>query len=432
MSKCLGARGLLVLFVLGGCVSNRGVVDDGPLTAADEAAIARIINAPIPQNTEGVEADEAVSANTFTAGSRLEIYLFNLGQADSMLLVGPEPDRRTMLIDLGQPTATSKLPAGFTSSAKVVRQRIRAITGRSRLDYFVLTHYHSDHVGTTGTGMIGLLSDFATPFAVGEFIHVQDEGVEFMAPSRRTFETVQRLIGTWQSHGRIGTSTRPSFGTSQIDLGSGVSVDILAFAGKVPGGGPSAFTRAETATPRHADYGAMPGDENDLSIGMEITAGEFEMFTAGDMNGTDDPVAHPLFVERDFGGTFTNIEHHLVDQWRSSGRESDVEIYRADHHGSAFSTTARLLDALDPEVVLYSSGADKSKHPTSRVMRDAARTATQLATTAVANASTFASLGGRVAGEIQIVVAADGRSYTINGTSHRAFTDTQEAAEQDH
>jgi Metallo-beta-lactamase superfamily len=431
MSKLCGARGLLVLFLLGGCVSNRGGVDDGPLTPADEAVIAGIINAPVPEVPEAVDLGEAVPVNTLTTGSRLEIYLFDLGQADSMLVVGPEPDRKTMLIDLGTPTASSELPAGFTSSDDVVRQRIRAITGRSRVDYFVLTHYHSDHVGTTSAGMIRLLSDFPTPFRVGEFIHVQDDGAEFMAPSRRTFETVRRLIGTWESRGRIGASTRPSFGTSQIDLGSGVSVDILGFAGRAPGGGSSAFTRAQNASPRHADYADKPGDENDLSIAMEITAGDFEMFTAGDLNGTDDPVRHPLFVERSFGGTFTNIEHHLVNQWQSSGRETDVEIYRADHHGSAFSTTARLLDALDPEVVLYSSGADKSGHPTSRVMRDVARTATQLATTAVANASTFASLAGRVVGEIRIVVAADGRSYAINGTSHRAFTDSQEAVGQD-
>lgn len=33
------------------------------------------------------------------------------------------------------------------------------------------------------------------------------------------------------------------------------------------------------------------------------------MFTAGDLNGTDDVIRHPYYVVRDFGETYTNIEH---------------------------------------------------------------------------------------------------------------------------
>ncbi|MCH9029539.1 MAG: hypothetical protein IH819_07990, partial [Bacteroidetes bacterium] len=100
------------------------------------------------------------------------------------------------------------------------------------------------------------------------------------------------------------------------------------------------------------------------------------------MNGTDDVAQHPLYVLRHFGEIYTNIEHHIVDYWESIGRESDVEVYRANHHGSGYSSTAKLVDALDPEFILYSTGKQYD-HPSNTVVRRVADTARQFATTAV-------------------------------------------------
>lgn len=43
---------------------------------------------------------------------------------------------------------------------------------------------------------------------------------------------------------------------------------------------------------------------------------EFEMFTAGDLNGTDDPVRHPLFTPRHFSNGGLNVHEYRA----SSGR----------------------------------------------------------------------------------------------------------------
>jgi hypothetical protein len=255
--------------------------------------------------------------------------------------------------------------------------------------------------------------------------------------SRRVFKMVNAGLPVWKQFGRVGVSGPPRFGPGQIDLGAGVTVDVLAFAGKLPSGA-SAFDKARQAG---ADYSRAPGDENDLSIALEISAGEFEMFTAGDLNGTDDPVRHPFSTPRHFSNgdsTFTNIEHHLVSGWQSQSppRESDVEVYRADHHGSGFSTTQKLLDALDPEFILYSTGADHG-HPDNNVVRRGGKTARQFATTAVTDPSTFQAERGKPVGEIEIIVARDGKSYTIQGERHTAFTDAEEkngddVGEEDH
>jgi hypothetical protein len=105
-------------------------------------------------------------------------------------------------------------------------------------------------------------------------------------------------------------------------------------------------------------------------------------------------------------------------------------VYRADHHGSGFSTTQKLLDALDPEFILYSTGAVFG-HPDNSVVQRGGRTARQLATTAVADPSTFQAARGKPAGEIVIIVAADGKSYTIQGERHTAFSDAEEKAGND-
>ncbi|MEO8380590.1 MAG: MBL fold metallo-hydrolase [Acidobacteriota bacterium] len=427
---------LCLLFLFAGCATVQ-VTEERDWTQQDEQALAdwETVAANQAAAPEAV-ADEVPLPESVPTDALLEVYVFDLGQADSMLVIGPAPARRTLLIDLGEPSGGMK-PAHAGASAEHVVRRIREITGRNGVDTFLLTHYHADHAGFGGNaaagwgaGIIKVLSDFSIPFVVGDFIHVQDDGSPFMdagSSGRGVFKTIRSRMTGWQSNGRVVTSEKARFGPTQIDLGAGVTADILAFAGTTPGG--SALQRAATAG---VNYLTAPANENDLSIALQITAGDFELFTGGDLTGTDDAAVHALSTPRKFNNngvirkeTFTNVEDHMVDEWVRTSRESDVEVYRANHHGSEFSTTPKLLAALDPELVIYSTGAQYG-HPNQRVVKDVQATADQLATTAVVSPSAFVSAGGRVAGEIRIVVARDGRSYTVNGVSHPAFTAAQE------
>ncbi len=411
MNRILRSRPILsMLGLLFACTPPKLTVEgerpdvDRPWTETDQRALDELAETwdsqtpPSPTEIQKSAMPTAVAADVST--SLLEIYVFNIGQADAMLLIGPAPGRRTLLIDLGEPTRGSVRPPSLTSSAMHVYQRIQELTARTHVDYFLLSHYHSDHAGYGagsqdgwGTGIIGLLSDFSVPFSVGEFIHVQRRGAEFMKdPNQRgVHKTIMRRMPLWIQRDRVSESGPPRFGTDQIDLGVGVTVEILAAAGAVPNG-TSAFTRAEVAD---ADYSDTPGNENDLSIALEISAGEFELFTAGDLNGTNNVQQDSLYVLRPWGEIYTNVERHMVSYWKEIGRENDVEIYRANHHGSGYSTTARLLDALDPEFILYSTGADHG-HPSNTIVRRGATTARQFATTWVKDITTFQSSRGAI------------------------------------
>src|SRR5690606_2842790 len=63
----------------------------------------------------------------------LYVVFFSLGQADAMLMVY---QGRSLLYDAGIDRSY------YQASDNVIAQRIKALTGTSHLDYFVLSHYH--------------------------------------------------------------------------------------------------------------------------------------------------------------------------------------------------------------------------------------------------------------------------------------------------
>src|SRR5712692_6142114 len=80
----------------------------------------------------------AALAQPFTPA--LEIHVLDVGQGDSTLIIGPAPEKKTLLIDVGE-----ELQGGSRTHYKEIAQKIRALTGKSSIDYVVISHYHFDH-----------------------------------------------------------------------------------------------------------------------------------------------------------------------------------------------------------------------------------------------------------------------------------------------
>ena len=380
-----------------------------------------------------VPATPTPGAAPVTAAARgIDIFVFSVGQADAMLIVGPDPERKSLLVDLGEDRD------GDRENFVRVAERILEETGRPHLDYLLVSHYHSDHVGGTNDGIAGLLDWIEPQFTVGTLIDVGSGGSEYMASSRWTYDQFERQVSRWlaSSPPVIERRVQPAFGSGQIELGPGVAVEIVAFAGKAHSGDAGAMA---AVVGYDADrYNNAPANENDLSIAFELSYGDFELFSAGDLTGYDEadwPFV-PLFTPRQFKQgdgsvrheTYTNVESHLVRSWTSRGRESDVEVLRANHHGSSYSSAPALVELLDPEHVLFSTGGGHG-HPHESVITRAADTASLFATTRIASSSSAAwkQKGGVLADEIQIEVAPDGKTYRIEGTLQNAFTDNEEA-----
>jgi hypothetical protein len=365
----------------------------------------------------------------------LSIYMFTLGQADSMLVLGPPPQRRSLLIDLGSARG------GDRKNHRRIADRIEQLSGRREVDYFLVSHFHADHMGTAPKGkgkpkgMFGLLNDPEEPFKIGTWMDRGDDGEEY-APRTKPHQNLLEHIDGWIAAGRVGKRVVPQIGSDSIDLGPGVVVEVLSVAGR-RADGESALARVEAEKP--GTYAEAPASENDFSIALLIRRGDFELFTAGDLTGAAWPgegEAYPTTTHRNFGrksSTYTNVEAWLVRDWQARGREMDVEIYRANHHGSAYSSTQELLGVLDPEFILYSCGGWYG-HPAPEVVRRGAKTARQFITYAAALSSWPGGLPaelGTIVGEVPIEVAADGRSYTISGEQQPAYSDKDEAAGKD-
>lgn len=119
----------------------------------------------------------SATSGTWRKGE-LNIYVFDVEQGDSMLVIGP--NAKTVLVDLGEPRFNT---TGTATNASSVAAKIRSICGTGQnpvaLDYFIASHLHLDHVGyaanpgdtiSYGNGVYQLFNPNGLNFKVGQYI----------------------------------------------------------------------------------------------------------------------------------------------------------------------------------------------------------------------------------------------------------------------
>ncbi len=369
-------------------------------------------------------------------GEGLEVYFFSLGQADSMLVIGPAPARRTLLMDLGEDRWGDR-----QNYARVAR-RIQALTGKAEVDYFLISHYHADHMGDVDDrgkkrkvgGLFGVMEDPLLPFHIGTLLDRGDEG-EDMAKRTGPHRDLLEHVNGWLESGRLGQRQTVALGTHSINLGAGVQVNVVSVNGRFAPDEPSVMEEIRKRNPTL--YASAPANENDFSVALILKYGEFELFTGGDLTGAPAPepgMPYGDWSVRSFDTekvTYTNVEGPLARYLRSAGREADVEVYRADHHGSGHSSVPELLNLLDPEFSVFSTGGQYG-HPDKGVVERLSRTSRVMITSGIARKTWPAGLTvaeAKVVGEIAIRVDRDGQAYALGGKRYRAFSDEVERGE---
>jgi hypothetical protein len=326
----------------------------------------------------GCAGDEDLCGTGSWRPGTLEIHHFDLGQADSTLIVAPTG--HTMLVDLGE-TGPDR-----TEGALGVGQRLRQILGCRTLDQVLVTHFHLDHVGAAGVGGLWHLAH-RQRFRIGQLWHRDlwsygGEGGATLAGWRGYLQG--------DGHGRgarvIGLQEVP-------DLGPQVAVRLVA----VDGGGAL----------RAGDFAGQPAapSENDYSVALLLRFGQLDYVLGGDLSG------------QHLVGPAAAFSYHDLETLVAPA-VGDVDVYRVNHHGSAFSSNPTWLGQLAPRVSIVSVGADNPHgHPDPGTLQRLLSTGAVYLT---GRGDRRTPLGAaRVVGEV-VLSSADGHGFSVAGDAYQA------------
>jgi beta-lactamase superfamily II metal-dependent hydrolase len=241
----------------------------------------------------------------------LEVYFIDVEGGQATLFV--TPSGQSMLIDTGYP--------GFEDrDLKRVLGTIKQ-AGVTKLDYFVATHYHNDHVGNA--------ADIAAKVPIGTFID-HGESVE-------TDDAGKALYGQYLKARATGRHllAKPGDKVPLRDL----DMTIVTANGEhvsraLPGAG-GATAECASFKPKDPD-----ASENARSVGSMIAFGRFRMADLGDLTWNKELA---LVCPNNLVGT--------------------VDLYLTTHHGRADSNTPPIVHALKPRVIVMNNGPKKGGMP---------------------------------------------------------------------
>jgi beta-lactamase superfamily II metal-dependent hydrolase len=256
------------------------------------------------------------------APGTLEIYFIDVEGGQSTLVVTPQ--KHTLLIDAGWAGDGTGFRPGDPRNARDANRIVAAArdAGVSQIDYLLITHFHTDHVGG--------VTELAQLMPIRGFI---DHGAPDPHASETSSETraAFALYSALRSKGGQHMQPRPG---DRLPL-EDVDVKVVSSAGAtlsepLPGAGATNSACPDKAIP------AGDPDENPRSTGVLVHYGKFRFLDVGDL------VGQPLF--------------NLVCPRNFLGR---VDAYLVAHHGGADAAEPATFAALQPRVVLINNALRK-------------------------------------------------------------------------
>jgi beta-lactamase superfamily II metal-dependent hydrolase len=247
----------------------------------------------------------------------LEIHYINVGWGGSVLVRGP--NGTTVLLEGGR--------TGMGQSVVVPYLASIGIAPSEGLDYMILGHRHTDHVG----GLDEVIE------AGGYDVHVAS--YENGSPEPRA------SYDSWVEAARTTTAGAPvpmPVGTV-IPLGNGATLTCVARGGNLIGGGSVAVD-----------------SENDRSIAVLVQHGGFDFLWASDLGGGDDDGA---CTGR--SSSAADVETPLIQAISPGGASpmisaGGIDVLHCNHHGAETSTNSLYMSLARPSVAVISTGAGQS------------------------------------------------------------------------
>lgn len=315
-------------------------------------------------------APKAEVGKTLPAWSEgyLDIHAVNTGQGECSFMIFP--DGTSMLVDAGECRSTTpnivepkpdSVTAPYLTYARYVKHFLKG-TGNKELDYMLLTHFHTDHMGElhrdTPRAECGAyrLTGIAGVGDIVPFRRVIDRGwpdyTEGVEPVSKAFPNYLNFI-KWHNENRGVEIER--FRPGRAD-----QIVLCHDAGKYPefqvrnlAANGCVWTGVDTIVRDHfIDRALLPKnqwpDENQCSIVMRVSYGPFDYFTGGDL---------PAVTRCEW----QNLEAPV------GAACGPVEAMKSNHHMNYDAMGVPLLAALRPQVVVVHNR--KAQQPDIEVLR---------------------------------------------------------------
>lgn len=248
------------------------------LTATPTPAVAQARATPVAREAVSPVATPTTAVLTTTDLGILDVYVLDIGQGDSILLMGPD---FTILIDTGRRERNDVVPY-------LVEIGVRS------LDLLVGTHPDADHIGQ--------FPQVLARFPVREV---------WMSGNETTTLTFERALDAIVTSGAAYREPRAG---EVYEIGS---------------------ARLEVLSPAE-----LTGDTNDDSVVFRLLFGDVTFMFTGDAE--------------------LHAEHEMV----AAGYDLKSDILKLGHHGSSTSSSMEFLEAVDPEIAIWSAGRDNTYgHP---------------------------------------------------------------------
>jgi competence protein ComEC len=229
----------------------------------------------------------------------LQIYALDIGQGDSLLIVSPTG--KTVLIDTGD-----------TGNDKRVLEALMSHSGAQRIDLFIASHPHQDHIG---------VADLVLSASANTATNVLDSGFPY------TTKTYERYLEAVKKSGAKFINAEPG---QTFDIGGGAVITVLA-----------------PIKPYFKKSELRPGatEPNANSVVVRLDYNKFSMIFTGDAEA--------------------ETEARMI----ANKANLKAKVLKVGHHGSKYATSEAFLHAVQPEAAIISVGAsNKYGHPTKEAL----------------------------------------------------------------
>jgi competence protein ComEC len=252
-----------------------------------------------------------------SAPKGLDIYFIDVEGGAATLIVTSEGE--SLLMDCGWKRDDLR-------DAKRIHDVASRVAGLKKIDYFVASHFHTDHFGSIGQ-LVGLIP-------IDKFYDhaVMQEGQEYdkkLYPDYLKASEGKRQILKAGDAVPFKSGRTPLKTLCVVSDGQTISMPVGA------GSGPNQLCK-------DAPLKEEDKSDNAKSIGLLLSFGDFEFLNLGDLTW--------------------NIEQKLVCPDNPLGK---VDLYMVTHHGMNISNNPVLVKAVQPTVSIMCNGPKKGGHPDS-------------------------------------------------------------------